>query len=172
MSNTNGVASLLYAPLNTSVRLRRCSTHTWYWPGGKKAKGRKRFVGVDFLGLVWALSMVTAGVQDRDGGCWLPAAARRWLPREREVIADSGFSRRLQEFVRRVCRWRVTITATPPDGFRVHPRRWVVERTFGWPVRYRRLMVNYEYLPGPSEALIQVAMTHLMLRRLDPPPEF
>lgn len=135
---------------------------------GEKANGRKRFVAVDSLGLVWAVSVLTADVQDRDGGCWLLSAARRHLPRVREVIADRGFSRRFVEFVRRVCRWRVTTTANAPAGFRVHPRRWVVERTLGWLVRYRRLMVDYEYLPETNEAVIQAAITHLMLRRLHP----
>ena len=125
-------------------------------------------MAVDSLGLVRALSVLPADVQDRDGGCWLLAAARRWLPRVREVIADSGFSKRFREFVRSACRWAVTITAKAADGFVVQPRRWVVERTFGWFVRYRRLMVDYEYLPETSEAMIQAAMTHLMLRRLRP----
>ncbi len=117
---------------------------------------------------MWALSVVTADVQDRDGGCWLLDAARRWLPRVREVIADSGFSKRFVEFVRRTCRWKVTITKKAADGFKVQPRRWVVERTFGWLVRYRRLMVDYEFMTETSEAMIQAAMTHLMLRRLHP----
>ena len=112
--------------------------------------------------------MVTADVQDRDGGCWLLDVARRWLPRVREVIADSAFSRRFVEFVRGVCRWAVTITAKAADGFTVQPRRWVVERTFAWLTRYRRLVVDYEYLPETSEAMVQAAMTHLMLRRLHP----
>ena len=85
--------------------------------------GRKRFVAVDSLGLVWAVSVVTADAQDRDGGCWLLAAARPHLPRVREVIADRGFSRRFQEFVRRVLRWRVTVTSKPKGGFAVQPRR-------------------------------------------------
>lgn len=95
---------------------------------------------------------------------------RRLLPRVREVIADSGFSKRFQEFVRTVCRWKVTITANAKDGFKVHTRRWVVERTFAWFVRYRRLMVDYEYLPETSEAVIQAAMIHRMLRKLHPNP--
>ena len=117
---------------------------------------------------MWAVSVVTADVQDRDGGRWLLAAARRWLPRVREVIADSGFSKRFVEFVRRVCRWKVTITKKAADGFKIQPRRWVVERTFGWFVRYRRLMVDYEFATETSEAMIQAAMTHLMIRRLHP----
>ena len=109
-----------------------------------------------------------ANDQDRDAGRWLLGAARHRLPRVREVIADSGFSRRFQDFVRRVCRWRVTITAKAADGFRAQPRRWVVERTFAWFVGYRRLRVEYEYHPETSEAMIQVAMIDLMLRRLHP----
>lgn len=86
----------------------------------------------------------------------------------REVIADSAFSKRFREFVRFTCRWKVTITTKAAQGFVLQPRRWVVERTFAWFVRYRRLMADYEYLPETSEAIIQVAMTHLMLRRLHP----
>jgi putative transposase len=136
---------------------------------GKKAVGRKRFVAVDSLGLIWAVSVLTADVQDWDGGRWLLAAARRNLPRVREVIADRGFSRRFVEFVRRVLGWRVTTTtARPAGGFAVEPRRWVVERTFAWLVGYRRLRVEYEYHTETSEAVILVAMTDLMLRRLHP----
>jgi transposase len=135
---------------------------------GKKIGGRKRFVGVDSLGLVWALLVTTANVQDRDGGCWLLRNVRHVLPRVREVIADSGFTKRFQDFVRKVCRWAVTITTKAAQGFVVQPRRWVVERTFGWFVRYRRLMVDYEVLTENSEAMVHAAMTHLMLRRLHP----
>lgn len=123
---------------------------------------------MDSLGLVWALLVTTADVQERDGGCWLLGGVRHRLARVREVIADSAFSRRFQEFVRRACRWAVSITTKASQGFAVQPRRWVVERTFGWLVRYRRLMVDYEYLPETSEAMVQAAMTHLMLRRLHP----
>jgi putative transposase len=97
-------------------------------------------------------------------------SVRHLLARVREVIADSGFSKRFQEFVRTVCRWAVTITANAAEGFQVHTRRWVVERTFAWFVRYRRLVVDYEYLPETSEAMIQAAMIHRMLRRLHPNP--
>jgi putative transposase len=123
---------------------------------------------VDSLGLVWAVLVTAASVQDRDGGRYLLAAVRGALPRLREVIADSGFSRRFVEFVRRACGWAVTITRKAADGFKVQPRRWVVERTFAWLVRYRRLVVDFEYLPETSEAMIRVAMIHLMLRRLQP----
>jgi putative transposase len=93
----------------------------------------------------------------------------------RELIADSGFGgEKFIGWVRRVCGWKVTITRTLSDssakGFRVHPRRWVVERTFGWLVGYRRLGKDYERYTQTSEAMIYAAMIHLMLRRLPPLP--
>ena len=88
------------------------------------------------------------------------------------MIADSGFSRRFQEFVRNVCRWAVSITTKAAQAFVVRPRRWVVERTSGWFVRSRRLMVDYGHLPESSEAKIQLAKTLPMLRRLHPSGHF
>src|SRR5262249_61253716 len=82
--------------------------------GGKKVKGRKRFVAVDSLGLVWALMVVPASVQDRDGGCWLLALVRGLLARVREVIAAAGFSRRFVHWVRRNCGWPATSTPNAP----------------------------------------------------------
>lgn len=85
--------------------------------------GRKRFAAVDSRGLVWALLVCTADTQDRDGGRWLLDGGWRRLPRVREAIADSGFSKRFFEFVRRLCRWKLTITVKTADGFRIQPRR-------------------------------------------------
>ena len=106
--------------------------------------GRKRFIVVDSLGLIWGLCVLPADHQDRDGGRWLLSQVRRALPRLREIIADSGFSRKFIDWVRRVCGWKVTTTATATKGFKVHPET--------------------------SEALIYAAMIHLMLRRLPPLP--
>ncbi|MFO0822802.1 MAG: IS5 family transposase [Gemmataceae bacterium] len=135
---------------------------------GKKGTRAQRFVLVDSLGLIWALWVTTADQQDRDGGRWLLSQFRHRLPRLREIIADSGFSRKFIDWVRRVCGWVVTTTATAAKGFRVHPRRWVVERTFAWLVSYRRLVKDYERHTETSEAMIHAAMIHLMLRRLPP----
>ncbi len=112
---------------------------------------------------MWALLVTPARDQDRVAGQWLLAAARRWLPRVREVIADSGFSKR---FVRRVLRWKVTITAKAADGFRVQPRRWVVERTFAWLGRFRRLVRDYERLAATLAGWHWVAAVILLLQRL------
>jgi transposase len=136
--------------------------------GEKRVCGRKRFVAVDSLGLIWALLVTTADVQERDGGCWLLDSVRGRLPRVREVIADRAYTKRFVEFVKKPCRWRVTIPAKVGGRFVVQPRRWVVERTFAWMVRYRRLAVDYEYLPETSEAVVYATMIHRMLRRLQP----
>jgi putative transposase len=130
--------------------------------------GRKRFLMVDSLGLLLALLVRPADVQDRDGGRWLVESIRGRFPRLREVIADGGFSKRFVDWVRTRFHWAVTITKGVTGAFVIHPRRWVVERTFGWLVRYRRLAVDYEYQVQTSEAMIRVAMTHLMVRRLEP----
>ena len=112
--------------------------------------------------------MCPADHQDRDGGRWLLSQVRHLLPRLVEVIADSGFSRKFIDGVRRRCGWRVTTTATAGQGSTVHPRRWVVERTFAWPVKDRRLGKDHEDLTETSEAMIYAAMIHRMVRRLHP----
>ena len=123
---------------------------------------------VDSLGLIWGLCVLPADHQDRDGGRWLLSQVRRSLPRLAEVIADSGFSKKFVEWVRRACGWKVTTTANAPKGFKVHPRRWVVDRTFAWLVKYRRLGKDFEYRTETSEAMIYAAMIHRMVRRLCP----
>ena len=127
--------------------------------------GRKRFIAVDARGLTWAPCVTTADVPERDGGCWLPGQFRHLLGSAREVTADSGYSRRFVPFARR-CGWKGTTTATAAEGFRVHPRRWVVERTVAWLSGYRRLGKDHEDLTDTSEAMIDAAMTHRMRRRL------
>lgn len=112
--------------------------------------------------------MLPADHQDRDGGRWLLSQVAPRLPSVREVIADSGFSKRFVDWVRERCGWKVTTTKTVAKGFRLHPRRWVVERTFAWLVKYRRLAKDYEYLTDTSEAMIDAAMIHRMVRRLHP----
>ena len=125
---------------------------------------------VDSLGLIFGLCVLPADHQDRDGGRWLLSQVRHLLPRVREVIVDSGFSRKFVEWVRRVCGWTVTTTANDGPGFNLHPRRWVVERTFAWLVKYRRLAKDYEYRTETSEAMIYAAMIHRMVRHLCPNP--
>jgi putative transposase len=84
------------------------------------------------------------------------------------IWADGGYSGQLVEWVKRMCGWTLEIVKRSDDmtGFQVLPRRWVVERTFGWLNRWRRLSKDYEGLPQTSEALIYATMSLIMTRRL------
>lgn len=90
------------------------------------------------------------------------------LPRLQLIWADGGYAGELVDWVRRVCGWVLEIVKRPEGakGFVVLPRRWVVERTFGWFNRYRRLSKDYEFHTETSEAMIYVVMIHIMARRL------
>jgi putative transposase len=107
-------------------------------------------------------------VQDRDGAyAALARLAGRFL-RLRLIWADGGYSGQVAELVKLTWGWTVEIVKRAADsvGFTVLPRRWVVERTFAWFGRYRRLSKDYEQRTEVSEAMIHLAMIHLMLRRL------
>jgi putative transposase len=93
----------------------------------------------------------------------------KWrYPRLRLLWADGGSSARLVPWLHRLCGWVLRIVKRSDDatGFVILPKRWIVERTFAWLGRYRRLSKDYEALPETSEALIYVAMIHLMVSRL------
>jgi len=109
-----------------------------------------------------------ADLQDRDGAKLVLDVVRGKLPRLRLIWADGGYAGQLIDWVRDGCHWVLDIIKRSDSqrGFVVLPRRWVVERTFGWLGRYRRLSKDYEQLPGTSEAMIYAAMIHLMIRRL------
>ncbi len=139
------------------------------YDAGKKVKGRKRHLAVDTLGLLLAVVVHSAALQDRAGAkLVLAALAAGGFPRLRLVWADGGYRGKLVAWVREHCGWLLQIVKRNDDvkGFQVLPRRWVVERTFAWLGRYRRLSKDYEYLTASSEAMIYVAMIHLMLVRL------
>jgi putative transposase len=130
-------------------------------------------VVVDTLGLVVALVVHSAAVQDRDGAYAVLAKVLAGFPRLRVVWADGGYAGRLVRFVERFRRstgWVLEIVRRADDvkGFVVVPKRWIVERTFGWLTRYRRLNRDYETLPQSSESLVYLAMISLMVRRLEP----
>ncbi len=139
------------------------------YDAGKKIKGRKRHLVVDTLGLVLAVVVHSAALQDRDGAkLVLAKLAQCGFARLRLIWADGGYAGKLVDWVREQCGWALTIIKRSDDarGFQVLPKRWIVERTFGWLGHYRRLSKDYEYLPATAEAMIHVAMIHLMLRRL------
>jgi putative transposase len=137
----------------------------------KQVKGRKRHILVDTLGLLLAVVVTGAGVQDRDGATQLLAPLRSKFSRLRLIWADQAYAGDLITWLWALRPWRkirLTIVKRPEGikGFLLLPKRWIVERTFAWLSRYRRLAKDYEYLTQTSEAMIQVAMIHLMIRRL------
>jgi putative transposase len=139
------------------------------YDAGKKVCGRKRHLLVDTLGLVLVVVVHAAHLQDRHGAKMVCLRAKRCCPRLRVIWADGGYSGRLVRWVAALCGWALRIVKRCDVGFQVLPKRWIVERTFAWLGRYRRLSKDYEALPETSEALIYVAMIHLMVRRLARP---
>jgi len=142
---------------------------------GKKVKGRKRHILVDTLGLLIAVVVTGANVQDYHGAKPVLGSVKDRCPRLKVVWADGIYEKQwLIDWVRTDCGWELTITkrSDKEKGFKVVPKRWVVERTFGWLGRYRRLSKDYEKLPETSEAMIQMAMIHIMVRRLEPTRQY
>ena len=139
---------------------------------GKKVNGRKRHVVVDTMGLLLLVLITSASVQDRDGARTLLDRVKMAMPSLSLLWADGGYAGRLVEWAEAVAHITVEIVRKPLGirMFQVLPRRWVVERTFAWIVKCRRLDHDYERLPETSEAMIKWAMIGLMVRRLEPPP--
>jgi putative transposase len=137
---------------------------------GKKINGRKRHIVVDTLGLVLAVVVPAARIQDRDGAQLVLANLKGFFPRLKLIWADGGYAGQLIEWTRQLGRGVLEIVKRSDDlaGFVVLPKRRMVERTFAGFGRYRRLSKDYETLTESSEAVIYLAMTHLMLRRLKP----
>jgi putative transposase len=138
------------------------------YDAGKQVKGRKRHILVDTMGLVLMVVVTGASVQDRDGAKTLFAKAKRQFSRLQHIWADGAYAGQLINWVKEQCAWRLEIVSRPPDvkGFEVLPRRWAVERTFGWLNSSRRLSKDSEFLTSHSEAMIYTAMVRLMVKRL------
>ncbi len=137
----------------------------------KKINGRKRFVVTDTLGWIIGLMVVAASVQERDGAEKLFALMDGKYPRLEKVLADQGFNG--EEFTNRMRKTfgfvlEIVKKVLGVSGFQVLPKRWVVERTFGWLMFNRRLVKDYEVKTEHSEAFIQMAMIRLMVRKLAP----
>ncbi|ERN40899.1 transposase [Rubidibacter lacunae KORDI 51-2] len=138
----------------------------------KQTKGRKRHTVVDTLGLLMCVAVTAASVPERQGGKQVLQRLHRLGERVRRISlvwVDGGYSGKpFLQWVMDTCRWIVLLVKRPEaaKGFVLLQKRWVVERTFGWWCWYRRLNVDYEYLPESSETMIRIAMIRLMLRRL------
>lgn len=138
------------------------------YDAGKKVNGIKRHLLVDTLGLVVSVMVLTANIQDRDGARQLLEKIKTRLPRLQIIWADGGYSGQLIEWVKTVCGWVLDIVKRSDrvKGFELLPHRWIVERTFSWLNRSRRLSKDYERLAQSSEAMVYLAMSQLMTRRL------
>jgi len=112
-----------------------------------------------------------ANVQDRDGAKLVFQKLVDGFGRLKLIWADGGYAGQLVQWVKALGRGRVLEIVKRSDdvkGFKVLPKRWIVERTFGWLGRYRRHSKDYEALPDSSEAMIRISMINLMLHRLKP----
>lgn len=138
------------------------------YDGGKKINGRKRHIAVDTLGLLLAVLVTPASVQDRDGAHPLLALLRERFSTITLVWADGGYAGRLIRWAKSALHLTVTVIKRSDDttGFVVLPRRWVVERTFGWLLRHRRLVRDYERRPEHHEAMVLWATVSIMTRQL------
>jgi putative transposase len=135
---------------------------------GKKVNGRKRHILVDTLGLLLVVVVTAASVSDPKGARKVFERMGGGCKKLRRIWVDGTYRGKLVDWVMEHC-WFVLEPVLRSDdmkGFVVLPRRWVVERTFAWLTQCRRLSKEYEVLPASSEAIIYLAMTRLMLRRL------
>jgi transposase len=142
------------------------------WDNAKKVNGRKRHIAVDTMGLVLAVVITAASVQDRDGARPLLWNLHRTSRKVLLVWADAGYS------ARKLATWATAMKMTieivsrrQQHVFEVLPRRWAVERTFAWISKHRRTVRDYEQLPASHEAMILWAMIALMTHRLTQPTE-
>ena len=112
----------------------------------------------------------SAAIQDRDGAKRVLAKLVGKFGRLKLIWADGGYGGKLVEWAATLRRWTLEIVKRSDDmmGFKVLPKRWIVERTFGWLGRYRRHSKDYEQLTDSSEAMIRISMINLMVHRLNP----
>ncbi len=136
---------------------------------GKKVKGRKRHIIVDTTGLIVGLAIHAADIQDRDGApAVLKSILKRW-PWLRHIFADGGYAGpKLRGALHKVGAFTLEIVkrSDAAKGFEVLPRRWVVERTFAWLGRCRRLAKDFERTIASAEAWLHIAHIRLLTRRL------
>jgi putative transposase len=138
------------------------------YDAGKQVKGRKRHLLVDTLGLLLVVVVTAASVQERDGARLVFKRMGGICKKLRLIWVDGAYRGKLIKWVAENLRFVLQSVLRRDDqkSFVILPRRWVVERTFGWLNQYGRLSKDYEVLPSSSEAMIYIAMTRLMLRRL------
>ena len=141
------------------------------YDAGKKIKGRKRHLAVDVSGLILSLVITSAAVQDRDAAKTLIQPLLGLFGRLQIIWADGGYLGALVQWVKRLrpfgkLHLDIVRRCDRSAGFKVLPKRWIIERTFGWLVKSRRLGRDYEVRLDHSEAMIRICMIRIMVRRL------
>jgi transposase len=139
------------------------------YDAGKKIKGRKRHIVTDTLGLIVGVLIHAANIQDRDGAPEVLTSIRSRWPWLRHVFADGGYAGdKLQAALADKGQWTLEIIrrSDKAQGFEVLPRRWVVERTFAWLGRCRRLAKDWEKSIASATAFLLVAHIRLLTRRI------
>lgn len=142
------------------------------YDAGKKINGRKRHIVTDTEGHLVGLQVHAADIQDRDGAVSVIAAIRRLYPWLRHLFADGGYAgEKLRDALAELGCWTIEIIKRSDiaKGFQVLPRRWVVERTFAWLGRCRRLAKDFEATIASAVAWVLVAHIRLLTRRLARP---
>ena len=139
------------------------------YDAGKRLKGRKIHALVDTEGLPMKVVVHSAGMQDRDGAALVLARIRNRFPWLELIWADSGYDAHQVKTAAAaipVIRMEIVRRTDNVSGFQVQPRRWVVERTFSWFGRNRRLTKDYENLADTLAAFVAIAAIRIALRRL------
>jgi putative transposase len=135
------------------------------YDGGKKIQGRKRHIVTDTMGFIMAVVLHSADIQDRAGAKLVIEQLRYRFPRLKKILADGGYTGGLIEWVLKGFGWTLEIVhkVVGISGFNVLPKRWVVERTFGWFNFNRRLAKDYEMKIECSTAFVHLTMCRIML---------
>jgi len=143
------------------------SAETRGYDAAKKIVGRKRHIAVDTDGRLLMVHLTAADIADSAGAQMILEAIRKRWPWVKHLFADGAYDRlklmnkaAYLDFVIEIIR-----RSDDQKGFEVLPRRWVVERTFGWMTRWRRLVRDYERRIDVSTAMVHVAMGSLLVRR-------
>jgi putative transposase len=137
------------------------------YDAGKKIKGIKRHVVVDVLGLLFGVVVHAASIQDRDGAKILLKRIAKLLPKVEIIWADSGYAGKLIKWVKTHTGWKLEIVKrTQKHVFSVLPKRWIVERTFGWLMFWRIMNRHHERKHDTAENIMRIIMIKNMLRNL------
>ena len=134
---------------------------------GNKTKGRKRHIIGDTLGLLLTVLVHSAGIQDPTGARHVSSKLQMKYIKLKKIWGDGRYGGKLIDWAKLMYDLQVEVVKrTELHKFVALPKRWVVERTFSWLLRYRRLVADYERLKQSAASMVYIAMTRLMLRRI------